>query len=573
MRHSNTRLEHAPRERAECPGVRPGPGQPDRRAHRLQRRSLPPVRGRARRHRDRRARRRRRDRGARAGPGRARPLRAWRGRAARRERLALLRARRRRRAAARGHRAAPLPPRRSPATCRAARACPRRPPFASRSASRSARSPAPSRRSRIALARLCSRVENDWTGAHTGLLDPLASLCGERGRAVRIDMRGPRAARRPARPPRPRAGHARLGRVARRSRPTPATTSAARSARAACRALGIDSLRDATSARGPARPARPARAPCDLARTSASTPRWPRSRPATSTSSARLLDASHRSLRDDYEVSVPEVERAVADAGETPRRRRGSHPRGALGVVAEQRPRQVILRRGAIAGRAMDAEGHRNALSEAAFGLGDEARFTRNLGAEIQFMHRRPRGPTRHPAAPAPIASSFSASTRSPLSMSAYPRLWIVQVHLVVQSCIAVCLLGECEVRHHLVEPSALHADKRAVFQAHVRLTHRRLRESADALAKPRLGVIQEAALEGQERAELPLKLSHGPPRDGHPPVERFERDPATNGGRRHRGVRGHTRWCRRCGPEARHHPRRQHALAEALVSVRRACP
>ena len=41
---------------------------------------------------------------------------------------------------------------------------------------------------RLALARLCSRVENEWVGARTGLLDQLASLYGERDRAVRIDF-------------------------------------------------------------------------------------------------------------------------------------------------------------------------------------------------------------------------------------------------------------------------------------------------------------------------------------------------------------------------------------------------
>src|SRR3954451_22952498 len=39
------------------------------------------------------------------------------------------------------------------------------------------------------LARICSRVENDWVGARTGLLDQLASLYGERDRALRIDFR------------------------------------------------------------------------------------------------------------------------------------------------------------------------------------------------------------------------------------------------------------------------------------------------------------------------------------------------------------------------------------------------
>ncbi len=38
------------------------------------------------------------------------------------------------------------------------------------------------------LARLCSRVESEWLGAHTGLLDQLASLYGEADTALRIDF-------------------------------------------------------------------------------------------------------------------------------------------------------------------------------------------------------------------------------------------------------------------------------------------------------------------------------------------------------------------------------------------------
>lgn len=42
---------------------------------------------------------------------------------------------------------------------------------------------------RIELAKLCSQVEHTWVGAQTGLLDQLASLFGERDRAVVIDFR------------------------------------------------------------------------------------------------------------------------------------------------------------------------------------------------------------------------------------------------------------------------------------------------------------------------------------------------------------------------------------------------
>jgi galactokinase len=41
---------------------------------------------------------------------------------------------------------------------------------------------------RLELAQLCSRIENDWVGARTGLLDQIASLCGEPARALMIDF-------------------------------------------------------------------------------------------------------------------------------------------------------------------------------------------------------------------------------------------------------------------------------------------------------------------------------------------------------------------------------------------------
>ncbi len=42
---------------------------------------------------------------------------------------------------------------------------------------------------RLELARICSRIENEWVGARTGLLDQIASLCGEAERALEIDFR------------------------------------------------------------------------------------------------------------------------------------------------------------------------------------------------------------------------------------------------------------------------------------------------------------------------------------------------------------------------------------------------
>ncbi|MFZ0089898.1 MAG: galactokinase family protein [Solirubrobacteraceae bacterium] len=41
---------------------------------------------------------------------------------------------------------------------------------------------------RLDLAAVCSRIENDWVGARTGMLDQIASLFGEPDRALRIDF-------------------------------------------------------------------------------------------------------------------------------------------------------------------------------------------------------------------------------------------------------------------------------------------------------------------------------------------------------------------------------------------------
>ena len=173
---------------------------------------------------------------------------------------------------------------------------------------------------RIALARLCSRIENDWAGAQTGLLDPLASLCGERGHAVRIDMRGPdlRAV------PLDLRGHtlALLDSGATHDLAADSGYNERREeCRAACRALGVASLRDATGAEG-------LPAPLDrrVRHVLSENDRVDAAVDALAAADlgglGRLLDASHRSLRDDYEVSVPEVERAVETC----------HTAGALGA-------------------------------------------------------------------------------------------------------------------------------------------------------------------------------------------------------------------------------------------------
>jgi galactokinase len=162
---------------------------------------------------------------------------------------------------------------------------------------------------RIALARICSRVESAWCGAQTGLLDQLASLCGERGRALRIDMRGPRL--QPV--PLELGGHvlATLDSGTSRSLAASGYNERRDECRAACRELGVESLRDAPGAEGLPEPLgrRVRHVLSENERVDAAVDALAA---GDLDAVGGLLDASHRSLRDDYEVSVPAVERAVA---------------------------------------------------------------------------------------------------------------------------------------------------------------------------------------------------------------------------------------------------------------------
>jgi galactokinase len=170
---------------------------------------------------------------------------------------------------------------------------------------------------RLALARLCSRIENDWCGQETGLLDQLASLYGQAGRALRIDMRGPEL--RPVELD--LGGHllATLDSGASRRLAGSGYNERREECRRAAGALGLESLRDARVVALVELPEplrrRARHVLSENERVDAAVAALGRGDLAEV---GRLLDASHRSLRDDYEVSVPEVERTVAackDAG------------------------------------------------------------------------------------------------------------------------------------------------------------------------------------------------------------------------------------------------------------------
>jgi galactokinase len=170
---------------------------------------------------------------------------------------------------------------------------------------------------RIALAKLCSRIENDWVGAQTGLLDQIASLFGRPQCAIRIDFRTLEVTSVAL-----ELHGCRL--VTLDSGEEHATAASGYNQRRAecaraCAQLGIASLRDASAQMAERLPpplgARVRHVVSENARVDQAVAALER---ADLTELGRLLDASHVSLRDCYEVSTPAVEHAVGrlhDAG------------------------------------------------------------------------------------------------------------------------------------------------------------------------------------------------------------------------------------------------------------------
>jgi galactokinase len=164
---------------------------------------------------------------------------------------------------------------------------------------------------RVGLARLCSRVESEWVGARTGLLDQLASLYGAPGMALHIDFRTLKVDPVPLR----LEGGWRLVTLDSGERHANAST-AYNERRAectrACELLGVDSLRDVSwNAVGglPERLRRRARHV--LSENSRVQDTVAALREGDLSAVGHLLNASHTSLRDEYEVSTPAVETAV----------------------------------------------------------------------------------------------------------------------------------------------------------------------------------------------------------------------------------------------------------------------
>ena len=158
------------------------------------------------------------------------------------------------------------------------------------------------------LAQLCSRVENDWVGAHTGLLDQLASLFGEEGRALRLDFLTLSIDPVPLELGDWRLVSADSG--AEHEHADSGYNERRDECRRACALLGIETLREIDDPAGLPEPLdrRVRHVLTENARVEAMVNALA---DGALQEAGHLLDASHASLRDDYEASVPEVEATV----------------------------------------------------------------------------------------------------------------------------------------------------------------------------------------------------------------------------------------------------------------------
>jgi galactokinase len=170
---------------------------------------------------------------------------------------------------------------------------------------------------RIEVAQLCARVERDWVGARTGLLDQLASLYGTEEHALCIDFSSLLVDPVPL-----RLGAWRLVVLdsgERHSLASSGYNERREQCARACELLGVSSLREADedAARSLPEPLN-RRVAHVLSENRRVLETVDALRADDLGAVGELLDASHVSLREDYEISTPAVEAAVSrlrDAG------------------------------------------------------------------------------------------------------------------------------------------------------------------------------------------------------------------------------------------------------------------
>jgi galactokinase len=185
----------------------------------------------------------------------------------------------------------------------------------------------------LELARACQEAEQSATGVRSGIMDQLASIAGQEDHALLIDCRSLDVA--PVRMP-PELGVV----VLESGRPRELADTAYAERRAACEAaaarLGLRSLRDATAEQVAGDP-RARHVVSENTRVLAAADALAA---GDGDELGRLLSASHASLRDDYEVSTPELDAAVLaleEAGALGARLTGAGFGGCVVAIAARR--------------------------------------------------------------------------------------------------------------------------------------------------------------------------------------------------------------------------------------------
>jgi galactokinase len=162
----------------------------------------------------------------------------------------------------------------------------------------------------IELAKLCSRVESTWAGAQSGLLDQLASICSTPAHALLIDFRTLVLTPVPLELADYRLVTVHSGQA--HSLGQSGYNDRREECRQACEQLGLSTLRDATLEEAESLPA-----PLDrrVRHLVSENERVLDAVASLQTGDldylGELLNASHASLRDDYEISTEKVEQTV----------------------------------------------------------------------------------------------------------------------------------------------------------------------------------------------------------------------------------------------------------------------
>jgi galactokinase len=165
----------------------------------------------------------------------------------------------------------------------------------------------------LALARMAQQAEAEFAGARVGIMDPLVSSLGRQGEALFVDTRDLRHRSIPI-PPSMEVVVVDSGTAHRHA--TGGYNTRRDECEAACASLGVGSLRDLTPADLPRLAAlrdplnrRARHVVLENERVHQAVAALDRDDPVAL---GRLLDASHASLRDDFEVSTVTIERLVA---------------------------------------------------------------------------------------------------------------------------------------------------------------------------------------------------------------------------------------------------------------------